>query len=151
MGKGWGEGCLSLLVYYLRLPVMAAATSTSRMAVERGHGAGTRLSITTIKCKHWTLVLARLAPFQVGYKCANYVKPESVLGGAENRRVKPKWCKPCSSFFDHAETDPLCPLGPSCEKGGGIGSPMKLLLLPLDTESGGQGQWEEVPRPLAGL
>ena len=24
-------------------------------------------------------------------------------------------------LFAHAETDPLCPFGPSCEKGGGIG------------------------------
>ncbi len=52
-------------------------------------------------------------------------------------------------LFAHAETDPLCPFGPSCEKGGGIGPPMKLPPLPVDTVSGGHGQWGGLPRPLA--
>ncbi len=36
---------------------------------------------------------------------ANYVKPESVLGGAENRRVKPKMVQTLLLLFDHAKTD----------------------------------------------
>ena len=87
--------------YYLRLLVMATATSAKEwlLAVT---GAGTRLSITTIKCTHWTLVLARLAPFQVGYKVTllKYVNSEESLSwvDAENRRVKPRSADPAPPF-----------------------------------------------------
>ena len=66
------EPCVDLLIAMamansLQLLVMPEATSAAEWVLGVA-GAGTRLSITTIKCTHWTLVLARLAPFQVGYK-----------------------------------------------------------------------------------
>ncbi len=71
------------------------------------------LAIPTLKCTALDLgsCLARAIN-----KCANYVKPESALGGAKNRRVKPKGCKPCSSFLLTQRLTHCARLGPHVKK-----------------------------------